>query len=84
MRDKKEWKTKSLEWIHKVREEIDEEISRQGLTPAQWIRNRGKIEVESLCKKLGLQNYAIVRERVKPGINMNEPIETRGQEVGSR
>ena len=66
MKNKKEWETKSLEWIHKVREQIDEEISMQHVTPAQWVRGRGKIDVESLCKKLGLQNCTIVEERVKP------------------
>ena len=37
---------KSPEWIHKVREEIDEEIKRKGMTPAEWIRARGKIDAE--------------------------------------
>ena len=68
MRNKKEWETKSLEWIHRVREEIDEEIVRQGVTPAQWIRNRGKIDIKPLCKKLGLRNYTVVRDRVKPRV----------------
>lgn len=65
MKNKKEWETKSLEMIHKVREEIDEEIRKQGITPAQWIRARGKIDVERLCQKLGLKNYKIVKDRVK-------------------
>lgn len=65
MKNKKEWETKSLQWIHKVREQIDEEISRRNVTPAQWVRERGKIDVESLCKKFGLQNYKIVKDRGK-------------------
>ena len=65
MKNKKEWETKSLEMIHKVRQKIDEEISRQGISPAQWIRARGKIDVESLCQKLGLKKYKIVQDRVK-------------------
>jgi len=65
MKNKKEWETKSLEMIHKVREEMDEEITKQGITPAQWIRARGKIEVERLCQDLGLKNYKIVKDRVK-------------------
>jgi hypothetical protein len=63
--NKKEWETKSLEMIHKVREKIDEEISRQGITPAQWIRARGKADIEKLCQELGLKNYRIVKDRVK-------------------
>jgi hypothetical protein len=47
MKNKKEWETKSLEWIHKVRERIDEEITRQGVSPAKWIRDRGKIDIRS-------------------------------------
>ena len=65
MKNKKEWETESLEMIHKVREKIDEEISRQGISPAQWIRDRGKIDVERLCQKLGLKNYRIVKDKVK-------------------
>jgi hypothetical protein len=65
MKNKKEWETKSLEMIHKVRQKIDEEISRQGISPGQWIRARGKIDVERLCQKLGLKNYKIVKDRVK-------------------
>lgn len=65
MKNKKEWETKSLEVIHKVREKIDEEISRQGISPAQWIRARGKIDVERLCQKLGLKIYRIVKDKVK-------------------
>jgi len=63
MRNKKEWETKSLEWIHKVREEIDEEIKRKRMTPAEWIKARGKIDVELLCQKLGLKNFTIDKEK---------------------
>ena len=34
MKNEKKWETKSLEWIHKVREEIDAEIKEKGMTPA--------------------------------------------------
>lgn len=64
-KNKKEWETKSLEWIHKVREKIKEEITRQGVTPARWIRDRGKIDVRQLCKKMGLQKHTVVTGRVK-------------------
>jgi hypothetical protein len=72
MKNNKKWETKSLEWIHKAREEIDEEIRRKGLTPGQWIRDRGKIDVELLCKKLGLRNYTIVRDRVRTRVYESE------------
>ena len=62
MKGKKEWETKSLEWIHKVREEIDKEIRSRGMTPAQWIKARGKIDVEQLCEKMGLKNVVIMNE----------------------
>jgi hypothetical protein len=65
MKNKKEWETKSLEWIHKVREEIDEEIKKKGMTPAEWVRARGKIDVELLCQKLGLKNVIIVKENAR-------------------
>jgi len=63
MKTKKGWETASLEWIHKVRAEIDEEIRRKGMTPAEWIKSRGPIDPESLCRKLGLKNYEIVKEK---------------------
>ena len=65
MKNKKEWDTKSLEWIHKVREEIDEEIKRKGMTPAEWIRAKGKIDIEPLCRKLGLKNFTIVNDKAR-------------------
>jgi len=65
MKNKKEWETKSLEMIHKVRQEIDEEISKRGMTPAQWIRGRGKIDVERLCQEMGLKYYKIVKDRIR-------------------
>jgi hypothetical protein len=68
MKNKKEWETKSLEVIHKVRQEIDEEISREGISPAQWIRTRGKVDVEKLCQRLGLKNCRIVKEGVRTKI----------------
>jgi len=84
MKNKKEWETKSLELIHKVREEIDEEIRRQGVTPAQWIRARGKINVEDLCKKLGLKNYTIRIDSVDGRGYSDEGPQTKRREVGHR
>lgn len=63
MKSTKMWETNSLEWIHKVREEIDEEIKRKGITPTQWIKTRGKIDMESLCHKLGLKDFTIVKDK---------------------
>lgn len=65
MKNKKEWETKSLEWIHSVREEIDREIVEKGITPAQWIKARGRPDVEILCQKLGLKNFTLVKNRAK-------------------
>lgn len=62
---KKAWETKSLEWIHRVREEIDREIMEKGMTPAQWIKARGNIDVEQVCHKLGLKNFTILKDKVK-------------------
>jgi len=84
MKNKKEWETKSLELIHKVREEIDEEIRKQGVTPAQWIRARGKINVEDLCKKLGLKNYTIRIDSVDGRGYNDESPQSKRQEVGHR
>jgi len=63
MKNTKMWETNSLEWIHKVREEIDEEIKKKGITPTQWIKTREKIDMESLCHKLGLKNVTIVQDK---------------------
>jgi hypothetical protein len=62
MVNKKEWETKSLEWIHKVREEIDEEIKKKRMTPAQWVKAKGKIDVEQLCRKMGLTKVTIIKK----------------------
>jgi len=62
MVNKKEWETKSLEWIHKVREEIDEEIKKKGITPAEWVKARAKIDVEKLCHKMGLTKVTIIKK----------------------
>jgi hypothetical protein len=62
MRSEKEWETRSLEWIHKVRQEIDEEIRKKGVTPSQWIKTRGKMDVEQLCHKMGLRKVTLIRE----------------------
>lgn len=59
MKNKTKWETKSLGWIHKVREEMDREITQMGMSPAEWIKSRGKIDIESMCRKLGLQNLVI-------------------------
>jgi hypothetical protein len=42
MKNNREWETKSLEWIHKVRTEMDEDIRKKGMTPAQWMANGKK------------------------------------------
>lgn len=65
MKSKSEWETKSLEWIHQVREEIDSEIQKKGLSPAQWIKGRGIIDVERLCKALGLNNVKVAKKKEK-------------------
>jgi hypothetical protein len=62
MANRKAWETKSLEWIHKAREEIDEEIKKKGMTPAEWVRARGKIDIEQLCHKMGLTKVTIIKE----------------------
>jgi hypothetical protein len=62
MKNEKEWETKSLEWIHRVHQMIGEEIKKKGVTPAQWIKTRGKIDVEQLCHKMGLRNVTIIKE----------------------
>ncbi len=69
MNSNKMWETNSLNWIHKVREEIDEEIKSKGITPTQWIKTRGKIDVESLCNKLGLKDFTIVKEKSRMFLN---------------
>jgi len=63
MKTKKGWETESLEWIYKVRTDIDEEIRIRGMTPEEWIKSRSPVDLESLCRKLGLQNYEIEKER---------------------
>ena len=63
MKNRKKWETKSLEWIHMVRKEMDKEIKRKGLTPAQWIKARGIIDIELLCKRVGLRKVSIVRDK---------------------
>jgi hypothetical protein len=66
MKSKREWETKSLEWIHKVREGIDAEIKREGMTPAQWVKARGKVDTKELCKKMGLRNIIIIEPKLSP------------------
>lgn len=65
MGNNKQWETKFLECIHQVREEIDKEIKETGMTPGQWIKARGKIDVERLCHKLGLKNFTIVKDKLR-------------------
>lgn len=60
MKNKTKWETRSLGWIHKVREEMDREIREMGKTPAQWIKSRGKIDIRLLCEKLGLKKVTII------------------------
>ena len=63
MKNEREWETKSLEWIHRVRKEIDEEINKKIMTPSQWIKSRGRINVEFLCQSMGLKNFTIVKSK---------------------
>ena len=65
MRNKIKWETKSLEWIHKVREEMDSEITQSGMSLAEWIKSRGKIDIDSICSKLGLQNLVIMEKNAR-------------------
>ena len=62
MKNEKKWETRSLEWIHRVRQTINEEIKQEGLTPAQWIKRRGKTNIEQLCHKMGLRKVTPIRE----------------------
>jgi len=64
MADKREWETESLEWIHKVREEIDQEIRKKGITLGQWVKEKSVIDLENLCRKHGLKKFVIV-EKIK-------------------
>jgi len=66
MKNDKKWEAKSLEWIHKVREEIDGEIKRKGMTPAQWVKARGKVNIQELCKKMDLKNITIIEPKLSP------------------
>ena len=59
MKNKTKWETNSLEWIHQVRKEMDEEIQAKGITVGQWIKSRKKADIDSLCRKLGLTNLQI-------------------------
>ena len=59
------WETKSLKWIHEVREKMLEEIEKKGMTPVEWLRSRKEIDLESLCKRLGLNNYTIAKKKSK-------------------
>ena len=63
MKSKKEWETESLEWIHKIREEMDEDIRQKGISPAQWIKERGTIDVKKLCKSLNLNNVKVSKRK---------------------
>jgi len=65
MKSESKWETKSLEWIHQVREEIDGEIQKNGLSPAQWIKERGVVDVERLSKSLGLDNVKVAQKERK-------------------
>lgn len=61
MKSKKEWETKSLEGIHKVRAEIDKEIQQKGISPSQWIKRKGTVDVETLCQSLGLDKIKVAK-----------------------
>ena len=65
MKTEGEWETSSLEWIHRVREEMDKQIKERGSTPARWIKERGEVDIKRLCEKLGLRNVTIIQPKVK-------------------
>ena len=56
---KNKWETKSLEWIHKVRQEIDSEIQKQGLTLAEWVKKKESVDIATMCKRMGLKRFKI-------------------------
>lgn len=59
MDNKVEWETRSLQWIHQVREEMDREIREKDITPSQWVKSRGDIDISQLCQNLGLNNFTV-------------------------
>ena len=65
MKNSFQWETKSLDWIHKVREEMDKEIQKKGLSPSQWVKEKGRINLEELCRSLGLDKVKIANTRRK-------------------
>jgi len=79
MKSEREWETKSLEWIHEVRQQIDEEIRRKGVTPSQWIKTRGKIDVEELCHEMGLRKVIIIREKPFSRLKDNSGVRSRNR-----
>lgn len=65
MDDRPAWETRSLEWIHQVRTEIDREIRTQGVSPADWVKARATRDVETLCRELGLTAAIVVKPHTK-------------------
>jgi hypothetical protein len=65
MKNDKEWETRSLEWIHKVRADLEQEITGEGISISQWMRARGEVDDEKICKRLGLKNLKIVKGKRK-------------------
>ncbi|MBI3292003.1 MAG: hypothetical protein HYZ73_04250 [Elusimicrobia bacterium] len=65
MNPKPRWETRSLAWIHQIRTDIDQVIRAQGMTPAEWIKKRGPLDVEALCRKLGLTAAVVVKSHSK-------------------
>jgi hypothetical protein len=63
--NKKNWGTKSLEWIHDVRETIDRDIIEKGRSPGEWVKARKGLDVGVLCKKLGLKNFTVIKAPTK-------------------
>lgn len=60
MKDKHSWESESLEWIHKVRGKVANELKQKRLTLSQWLRSREKPDIKEQCRRLGLTNITIV------------------------
>ena len=57
------WETRSLEWIHDVREEFEREMTDKGMTIGEWLRSREKIDIDAICKKYDLKLQKTKRKK---------------------
>lgn len=62
MENSDKWECYSPEWIHKVREETDKEISATNLSLSEWIKSRCDIDLAAMCKQLGLKNIRFISD----------------------